>query len=202
MANEQPALDYVIDRMDKIESRLERFIEENTKRLDTLIELTRHMSAMNERQHRHSDDISDMKARLAQIETNSNASVVRINTRVDDIAKEFGKDMDVMKTSMIEKTAKVSAECETKQNKIIHDCDSKFATANMKNTATENELTKWLNRGFGAWFVLAAIAGGVEWYIKISMDEHHSLITELQQSNSQLRQAVDRSTIAIDKQSK
>jgi len=34
------------------------------------------------------------------------------------------------------------------------------------------------------------------------MDEHHSLITELQQSNSQLRQAVDRSTIAIDKQPK
>lgn len=184
MTNEQLAVDYVIDRMDKIESRLEKFIEENTKRLDNLIELTRHMSAMNERQLRHSDDISDMKARLTQIENNSNASIARVHARVDELSKDFGKDMDIMKTAMIEKMAKVAAECEAKQSKNTQDCENKLAAVNIKTNAIKNELTKWLNRGMGAWFILALIASGLEWYIKISMENQQEAIIQLQLSDS------------------
>jgi chromosome segregation ATPase len=99
MADDIKMLEFLAERIEKIESRLEKYIEENTKRLDTLIEITRHMSAINERQTRHSDDISEVKARISTLESTINSSLNRAHQRIDEVKsgcddKFFNLDQD------------------------------------------------------------------------------------------------------------
>jgi hypothetical protein len=162
-ANNTDPIVFVIERVEKIESRLEKFIEENTKRLDTLIEITRHMSAINERQLRHSDDISEIKARLNHFETATASSQNITHARIDDLIKSYEESKGLMKGII----------------------DTKFEECNVKVSSVKAEFDKWFNRGVGAWVVFTMIISTIQWISNDSADVSRKRIEQLNSTVSE-----------------
>lgn len=158
------SVQYLADRIDKIETRLEKYIEENTRRLDTLIELTRHTSTIAERQSRVVDELSDVKARVAIMDTNSSQSFIRVHERIDTLASEMSKKEEAVKERNTEK----------------------FEQLRQTIIDTDNELKKWLNRGWGAWFIAVGAFSVIQFFAAETIDRHVEMISELKAKNQQI----------------
>jgi tetrahydromethanopterin S-methyltransferase subunit G len=158
-------IEYLVSRVEMLESRLEKYIEENTRRLDTLIEITRHMSAINERQIRHSDDVAEIKARLAHIEVNINQSMQRVHQRIDDTAKVI----------------------EEKEERVIKDVRDDINKVRIESIETKDNLHAWLNRGWGAYLAICIAIFVIQYLSGQVIDNNKAVIDDLQKGNNQLK---------------
>jgi hypothetical protein len=155
VTNSNDQISFVIERVERLENHLEKFIEENTKRLDTLIEITRHMSAINERQLRHSDDIQELKTKFLNHEKITSDSFGRTHTRIDDMIK-FN---------------------DTVKNELKENFDTKINNCNEKNNLITEKFDKWFNRVIGAWFILLITVGIAQWGLDNMIDVVKDKIT-------------------------
>lgn len=112
MSDQRQAFDVdlrvVVSRLESLDSRFETYVRQTTDKLDILIDLTRQMAAMQERQQRHTDDIIRLEQKLTTIETDRSQSVSRVYDRIENVKRDVEANVDRSFESIDTKLGKVS----------------------------------------------------------------------------------------------
>ena len=123
--------DYLLKKIDQIETRLEGHVVKIEQRLDQMVSLMQAVTSLQEKETRNADSIKDVKTTLKESLDKFDKTIGRIHDRLDkldDISDMEGKEI-ISKTSAL--------------------------STNIKEV--DDKVSKWMNRGIGLWIGVSAL---------------------------------------------
>ena len=147
-------------RVESLEYRLDTNTKNIDSKLDQLVELMTKVTQLQEREARNADDIQDIRVSLREFTHAMDAMNRRWHERLDLNAKE----MDLCRAKLATAFAEEHKEVEEKVEEV-----------KKISTETDKELSKWLNRGIGAWivggFLIVLLQSWGAWVITAAADK-------------------------------
>lgn len=170
-----PSEDYLLKKVESIESRLENHVVKIELKLDQIVDIMRQVAALQEKETRNASDIQELKVDLKSSITDFRDAILRVHDRLDR-NDQHHSDLEQTFNIKVNQAEKTGADiCDKVKEKI---------------TNTDNKVESWINRGIGAWvvgsFMLIIIQGVGAWIVKETIaDFKHSQaqILDLQQTS-------------------
>lgn len=98
MAPQSETVVILMHKLEFVEEKLSQYMSDNNVRLDQLIDLTKQIAAMSERQSRHNDALVDLRDRLSSESLQSKEAISRLHTRVDGMKTEIETEFKSINT--------------------------------------------------------------------------------------------------------
>lgn len=161
---------YVLNKVDVIEKKLETQVEKISSKLDQLVDIMRTVAQLQEREARNSEDIMELRKSLRDSMDNYTKTIVRIHERLDkqdDVQKQSEKDIN-------NNISLVSRDVDQRIDRIMEHEEITHQTILTNVRVVENRLNTWLNRGAGAWAaasILLLVIQGIGGYLLSSMKD-------------------------------
>lgn len=129
------AMESMTKRLEKTESNFGGALQRVEDRLDQLVDLTKTVAVLQQQNAQHNDTITELRTQLRDSTEKFQTSLSRLHTRMDEIQNHQRDRMELLAKEMA---------IDVKSNELaIH--------------AVDKELKTWLNRGWGAWFIVALV---------------------------------------------
>lgn len=161
---------YVLNKVDVIEKKLETQVEKISSKLDQIVDIMRTVAQLQEREARNSEDIMELRKSLRDSMDNYTKTIVRIHERLDkqdDVQKQSEKDIN-------NNISSVSRDVDQRIDRIMEHEEITHQTILTNVRVVENRLNTWLNRGAGAWAaasILLLVIQGIGGYLLSSMKD-------------------------------
>lgn len=175
--------EFLIKKIDSIETRLESHVSKIEQRLDQIVHIMQAVAALQEKESRNSDSIKELKEMLKVSVDKFDRSVTRIHERLD----AFDDIHDNHDTKYA----------------------AKFQTLDEKINKTSEEVSKWMNRGIGIWLAISAvviiiqsIGGFVLSSFKDDYQATKTQISEMTRRQNEIEQDITRLRNTINQQHK
>ena len=155
---------YVLNKVDVIEKKLETQVEKISSKLDQIVDIMRTVAQLQEREARNSEDIMELRKSLRDSMDNYAKTIVRIHERLDkqdDVQKQSEKDIN-------NNISSVSRDVDQRIDRIMEHGEITHQTILTNVRVVENRLNTWLNRGAGAWAaasILLLVIQGIGGYL-------------------------------------
>jgi chromosome segregation ATPase len=134
------ALSTLSYRIEKTESDFIGHLQKVETKLEQIADLARTVAVLQQQTNQQHDQLSELRAQNREQVQKYEQSINRVDNRIDEMHSQV---RDRFELANREQTFKLTTITEKTEN-------------------VESELTKWLNRGVGAWAILA-IAAGIVW---------------------------------------
>jgi DNA repair exonuclease SbcCD ATPase subunit len=165
--------EYLLRKIDSIETRLEGHVSKIEQRLDQIVHLMQAVAALQEKESRNADAIKEVKVQLKESVDSFNKTVSRVHERLDKLDEIAEKEHGVI---------------EGKQKEL-----------DVKILAVDEKVSKWMNRGIGIWIGISALVvvlqtiGGI--VLSSFKDEYNTTktqMTEIGKRQNELEQDINR----------
>ena len=113
-----PLDDSITKVVTQLENQLEGHVRATNDKLDILIELTRQMAAMHERQQRHSDDINRIEKNMQDDRNRATTLYDKIDIKLMTAEVDRKASLDRLFTKLEENGKMQSVECDIQQKKL------------------------------------------------------------------------------------
>lgn len=143
----------IASRVESLEGRLDDNIEKINTRLDLIVDLMQKVTALQEREISNAVQINDLKLSIKE----TNTTIKEWNTHIHERMDRHYSDIKICREG-------IDATIENIEDEVANE----IKDVKDKNAATQAELSKWLNRGIGAWAlasVLLVLVQGVGAYL-------------------------------------
>ena len=143
----------IASRVESLEGRLDDNIEKINTRLDLIVDLMQKVTALQEREISNAVQINDLKLSIKETNTTIKEWNAHIHERMDRHYADIKICREGIDATIIN---------------IEDGIDAELKEVRTKNAETQAELSKWLNRGIGAWAlasVLLLLVQGVGAYL-------------------------------------
>ena len=134
------AINTISYRIEKTESDFLGHLQKVETKLEQIVEVTRTVAVLQQQTNQQTDQITEVRTHLREYSQKFDASISRIHTRLDEITTHTRDKMELSNKEQELQLKSVSSKADT----------------------TEKELKQWLNRGVGAWVILAIFAAAVQ----------------------------------------
>lgn len=161
---------YVLNKVDVIEKKLETQVEKISNKLDQIVDIMRTVAQLQEREARNSEDIMELRKSLRDSMDNYAKTIVRIHERLDkqdDVQKQSEKDIN-------QNISSAYRDVDQRIDRIMEHEETTHQSILTNVRTVENRLNTWLNRGIGAWAaasVLLLVIQGIGGYLLSSMKD-------------------------------
>lgn len=161
---------YVLNKVDVIEKKLETQVEKISNKLDQIVDIMRTVAQLQEREARNSEDIMELRKSLRDSMDNYTKTIVRIHERLDkqdDVQKQSEKDIN-------QNISSAYRDVDQRIDRIMEHEETTHQSILTNVRTVENRLNTWLNRGIGAWAaasVLLLVIQGIGGYLLSSMKD-------------------------------
>lgn len=169
-ADVSEALNTISYRIEKTESDFIGHLQKVESKLEQIAEVTRTVAVLQQQTNQQTDQITELRSQLRDYSQKFDSSVARIHTRLDEITNHT---RDKLELSSKEQELQVK-------------------TVETKADATEKELRQWLNRGIGAWAILAFVAAVVQ-------TGFYRWIDSIEKDRTKIEQVVANTASTVDK---
>lgn len=132
----------IASRVESLEGRLDDNIDKINNRLDQIVDLMQKVTALQEREINNQVQITELKAGLKE----TNHTLKDWNAHIHERMDKHYADIKICREGIDATIANMEDEIQTEVEKVKE-----------KNLATQNELSKWLNRGLGAWALASVL---------------------------------------------
>lgn len=139
-ADVSEALNTISYRIEKTESDFIGHLQKVESKLEQIAEVTRTVAVLQQQTNQQTDQITELRSQLREYSQKIDSSVARIHTRLDEITNHTRDKLEL-----------------SSKEQELH-----VKTVETKADSTEKELRQWLNRGIGAWAILAFVAAVVQ----------------------------------------
>ena len=143
----------IASRVQSLEGRLDDNIDKINGRLDLIVDLMQKVTALQEREISNAVQINDLKLSIKETNTTIKEWNAHIHERMDRHYADIKICREGIDATIIN---------------IEDGIDAELKEVRTKNAETQAELSKWLNRGIGAWAlasVLLLLVQGVGAYL-------------------------------------
>jgi len=138
---QQNDISIIASRVESLEGRLDDNIDKINNRLDQIVDLMQKVTALQEREINNQVQITELKVGLKE----TNQTLKEWNSHIHERMDKHYADIKICREGIDATIANMEEEIHTEVEKVKE-----------KNLNTQAELSKWLNRGIGAW-ALASI---------------------------------------------
>ena len=132
----------IASRVESLEGRLDDNIDKINNRLDQIVDLMQKVTALQEREINNQVQITELKIGLKE----TNHTLKEWNAHIHERMDKHYADIKICREGIDATIANMEDELHTEVEKVKE-----------KNLATQNELSKWLNRGLGAWALASVL---------------------------------------------
>jgi predicted nucleic acid-binding Zn-ribbon protein len=164
---------YLLKKIDSIETRLEGHVTKIEQRLDQIVHLMQAVAQLQEKESRNAESIKDVKLTLKESVDKFDRTISRIHDRLDKIDSDNEKERSDFTGSSVELGKEIKS--------------------------VEVKVDKWMNRGIGLWIGISALVivlqtiGGL--VLTSFKDDYSSVKTqqnELSKRQNELEQDIGR----------
>ena len=166
---------YVLNKVDTIEKKLETQVEKISNKLDQIVDIMRTVAQLQEREARNSEDIMELRKSLRDSMDNYTKTIVRIHERLD----KQDDDQKLTEKEINNNINTVSRDVDQRIDRIMEHEEVTHQTILTDVRIVENRLNMWLNRGIGAWAaasVLLLVIQGIGGYLLSSMKDDFTAV--------------------------
>jgi len=132
----------IASRVESLEGRLDDNIDKINNRLDQIVDLMQKVTALQEREINNQVQINELKSGLKE----TNQTIKEWNRHIHDRMDRHYADIKVCREGIDATISNMEDELHQEVEKVKD-----------KNHVTQAELSKWLNRGVGAWALASVL---------------------------------------------
>lgn len=134
------AINTISYRIEKTEADFLGHLQKVETKLEQIAELTRTVSLLQQQTNQQSEHLVEVRTQIREFGTKLESTTARIHGRIDEVGNN----------------ARDKIEMASKENEM------QLKAVDAKANNNEKELKQWLNRGIGAWVIIALVGAAIQ----------------------------------------